>query len=239
MKKITCLFLLSMSFVLYGCSAQSNTNIPDSEDAIATCEQQETSTESVPVQYVRSILYLNGNYYVSAGESSIYLPGGYEKAGKVIYSDKNELPQENFVMIPNAEDTRTVYQNRQADEDIYIEFPYLQMSDKIKTKFPHYARYVKEENPEVFAAPVEGFYTYVYMDGISFTADGSYIELEQKVKDNLKMLGTIENCNEEQFVEQNGYGGQERYLGAVIYKDASTGIYYMNMADDTLWIELQ
>ncbi len=206
-------------------------------------EINKQGTESVmdqqKVKYIQSIIRINDNYYIPAGKSSIHLPEGYEKSGEVTCSDKEELPQENFVMIPKEEEGRFVYQNKSDDQYIYMEVPYLYVSDKEKTIFPHYVCYSKENAPEISVEPLEGFPVYVCMDGKIFYP-GSYSQdsLGEKGIDGLKKLGMIEYCDENDIVKQDGYGGQERYLGAVVYREESTGNYYMNMADHDLWLEL-
>lgn len=204
-----------------------------------TSEEGIITTESGKVYYVQSIIRVNDHYYTPAGKSSIYLLEGYEKSGEVIYSDKEELPQENFAMVPKAEETRIIYENQSDDQYIYIEVPYLDISGEERTELSHYVCYGKEDKPEIFAEPLEGFPVYVCVDGKIFYPDsGSWLTLEKEIRDSLKKVGMIEHCDENGMIEQDGYGGQERYLGAVIYKEESTGNYYMNMADRDLWIAL-
>ena len=237
-KIMQCILLI---VCLMGCSLSADQieseNMENEKEA--TLEEEIVTTESGKVYYVQSVIRVNDQYYTPAGKSSIDLPEGYEKSGEVAYSDKEELPQENFVMIPASEEAGTIYENETDDQYIYIEVPYLDISGEEKTELPHYVCYAKEDEPEVYTEPLEGFPVYVCIDGKVFYPDsGSWIVLEKEIRDHLKKVGMIEHCDENEIIEQDGFGGQERYLGAVIYKEESTGNYYMNMADHDLWIPL-
>ncbi|MCM1159148.1 MAG: hypothetical protein NC300_11550 [Bacteroidales bacterium] len=235
-KKSIYLFLILSCLTLGGCSASTEERAAFVQDAEVTGDAEKTmQNEEDTVRHLRSIVRIGGKYYVYANEGSVALPEGYEKTGEVAYSDEEKLPEEDFVMIPNDGDLREIYQKAGDDDAVYVSKVYESLVGDKKEEFKHYCRYEKEENPDISVETPEGFYSYINMDGKSF-----FMEAEVKIEsiDNLKKLGTIDAYNEKEYIEKNGYGGQEDYLGYTVYQEESENIYYVNTTNGYIWYKL-
>ena len=133
-------------------------------------------------------------------------------------------------MIPNEGVKRAIYQNPEQAEDIYLDTPYGENGKLC------YFRYIKEENPEIYTEQIAGFYDYIYIDDKEMhTVTEGVSDLPEKILNRIEKVGILDSCNEGKIVKKNGYTGNTSLLGAVVYKDEMTGIYYVHDTEYTDW----
>lgn len=193
-------------------------------------EQRIAQDEADDGTYVRSVVNVDGSWYCRGEEVFLNLPEGYEKIGEIQYSDKEELPEQNYFMIPNEGVRQEIYQNPEQTEDIYLGTAY-GANGKLC-----YFRYIKEENPEIYTEQIAGFYDYIYIDDKEMHAITEGVsDLPGKILDRIEKVGILDSCNEGKIVKKNGYTGNTSLLGAVVYKDEMTGIYYVYDTEYTNW----
>lgn len=193
-------------------------------------EQRIAQDEADDGTYIRSVVNVDGSWYCRGEEVFLNLPEGYQKIGEIQYSDKEELPEQNHFMIPNEGVKRKIYQNPEQAEDIYLDTPY-----GAKGKLCYF-RYIKEENPEIYTEQIAGFYDYIYIDDKEMhTVTEGVSDLPEKILNRIEKVGILDSCNEGKIVKKNGYTGNTSLLGAVVYKDEMTGIYYVHDTEHTDW----
>lgn len=199
---------------------------------------EESDTEYVEDdRYVREVIYVNGNWYTNGGEGSDSLPEGYRKKGNITYSDEEKLPDKELLMIPDIGSAGSVYTSVD-DGDIYIGWNF--NGGAGNDDWDYYCRYVKEENPEIYAEEVVGALEYICMDGRELhSVSLSSISFSEEEKEKLRELGRVTHYNENEVVRKDGYASSAACLGAEVYSDEETGIYYVHLALRDFWGKLE
>lgn len=150
------------------------------------------------------------------------------------------LPTTNDTMVSSEKREGDIYKKEGNVDSIYIGWHDLYVSD-YDAKIDYYELYVKEDNPELYKEAVAGFYDYIVVeDGKEMhTSIDGIKEMPSDIMEELEQIGTIDYCNENDLVIKKNYTGLNMYLGSRIYKDSTTGIYYLEYVDGSMWFELE